>query len=200
LSAHLLAGNSVSSIQSSSNSRFFQLLANGSAEWGVPPPLDERLLSSEPQQGLEIRRIPRRPYLPLRGLIAGPTIIVRKLDTGDQSVKLWISKNWNRIAAVVNCYQQSFPPHPEYRETCLALTEYISESWTTIYDEGNPDSINLFPIVLGYAEGNDARPSWSGLQLPRPTMSARLGTGEWNVYQKSPKLINSKSMSLGVTD
>jgi hypothetical protein len=119
---------------------------------------------------------------------------------GDDFVKFWVSKNWSRIFAKVIHYQQSFPPHPDSLEICLALTEFISESWTTIYDEGSPDSINLFPIVLGYAAGNDAQPSWNGLQLPRPTMSGRLGTGEWQVCLEISQLKSSKSMSLAVTE
>jgi hypothetical protein len=140
-----------------------------------------QLSASTPQLGLEIQRTPRSVYQPLRGLIAGPKVIVRTLELPERFVKLWLSLNWSRIITDVNGSQQLYPPQRDNCNACLVLTEFMTDSWTTVYDEGKTDNLSLLPMVLGYATGSDVRGAWNGLILPKPTMSARLGTGEWQV-------------------
>src|SRR2546423_2731514 len=110
--------------------------------------LSTKLADAAPQQGIEIRRSSNKAYRPLTCLILDPNISVRKLNVGESFAKFWLSSNWNKIGAIVSRYQQIFPPR---RDTCLALTEFITGSWTSVYDDGSTESLSFFPIVLGYA-------------------------------------------------
>jgi len=97
----------------------------------------------------------------------------------------------------VSRYQQTFPPRGD---TCLALTEFITGSWTSVYDNGNTGPLSLFPIVLGFTTESETQGGWNTLQLPRPTMSAKLGTGEWQACPTNPLLTGfSKNILLAAT-
>ena len=160
------------------------------AEWAS----DAQLADAAPQQGIEIRRSSNKAYRPLTCLILDPHISVRKLNVGESFAKFWLSSNRNKNGAILSRYQQTFPPRGD---TCLALTEFITGSWTSVYDDGSMGSLSLFPIVLGYAIQTETQAGWNSLQLPRPTMPAKLGTGEWQACPTYPLLIGfSKNILL----
>lgn len=107
---------------------------------------------------------------------------MRKLELKDSLVKDFISANRRQIGSATAEFYRSFPPREDNPASILALTEYVTDSWTTVFDEGREEPLNLFPIVIGYAPGNEGSAGmWNVLDLPRPTMPARLGTGEAEV-------------------
>jgi hypothetical protein len=64
---------------------------------------------------------------------------------------------------------------------CLVLSEYVTESWVTVYDDGETHHVQWLPIALGMASTTQGSMMWDNLQLPRPTMEARLGLPTWQV-------------------
>ena len=151
-----------------------------SAEWTAPPILNPTL-DTKPQLAIEICRNPRTRYLPLRALIVGPTVFLRRLDLPKQLIKSWLAANWQQIQALVRRFQQSFQPHKEYPHICLAMVEFVSDFWIIVRDKDVSDTFTFFPIVLGYTPPTETQGGWNSLQLPRPTVEPRLGTGAWKV-------------------
>lgn len=158
------------------------LSLTGSADWDTMSAIaNPELTRYPPQQGVEIRRAPRSEYLPLNGLITGPAVFVRRLNIQKETVKAWLSLNRKKIRMAVFYVQSVFRPHPERGEICVALNEYTTDSWTTVYDDGNTVHVEWLPITLGLSPGIEGSTSWDNLRLPRPTMRARLGSGDWKV-------------------
>ena len=153
-----------------------------SAEWEATSALQRA--QSRPQCGIEIRRSPNSAYRPLNALIAGPRIIARKLHLPEEIVKRWITLNWNKINAAVNLYHKSYHPYAQHRETCIALVEFVTETWTSVYEDGNTDHVEWLPITLGSTTGKGSPSNWDNIQLPKPTMRARFGMGNGQVYSR----------------
>lgn len=152
-----------------------------SAEWQATSAA--QLAQDRPQQGLEIRRSPNSLYRPLNALIAGPGIFVRKIHLPGETVKRWLAVNWKKIQAAINLFQISYQPYANNGETCLALIEFVSEKWVSVYEDGNSINVDWYPIALGWTNGKKSQPVWDNIQLPRPTMRAKLGMGNGQVYK-----------------
>jgi hypothetical protein len=54
-------------------------------------------------------------------------------------------------------------------------------SWVTVYDDGEAQQTLWWPIPLGLASTTQGSIMWDNLQLPCPTMEARLGLPTWQV-------------------
>lgn len=141
-----------------------------------------QLAQYPPQQGVEIRRSENSVYRPLNALIAGPGIFIRKLHLPEEIIKCWLLLNWSKIQSAVKLFQISYQPYANNRETCLALMEFITEKWTSVYEDANTIHVDWVPIALGCTTSKESSPAWDNIQLPRPTMRAKLGMGNGQVY------------------
>jgi len=159
----------------------FVWLLISSAEWEATSA--PQSTQSRPQCGIEIKRSSNSAYRPLNALIAGPRIIARKLHLPEEIVKRWITLNWSKINAAINLYYQSYHPYARHRETCIALVEFVTETWTSVYEDGNTNHVEWLPIALGSTSTrNESQSNWDNIQLPKPTMRARFGMGNGQVY------------------
>jgi hypothetical protein len=164
------------------NCKGLQLLMSltSSADWETTSVA--QLAQCRPQQGLEIRRSLKSLCRPLNAVIAGPGIFVRKIHLPGDTVKRWLAINWKKIQAAVNLFQISYQPYANSRETCLALREFVSGKWVSVYEDGNSVNVDWLPIALGCTTGNQSLPVWDNIRLHRPTMRAKLGMGNGKVY------------------
>lgn len=150
-----------------------------SAQWDATSA--PHLAQYHPQYGVEIRQSPNSVYRPLNALFAGPEIFVRRLHLPEDTVKLWVTLNWSKLQAVVNLYQLSFPPYAHNRDASLAMMEFVTAQWTSAYEDANAVHMDWVPIALGWTTGKEIPLSWDNIQLPRPTMRAKLGMGNGQV-------------------
>ena len=154
-----------------------------STEWDAMSALaNPELNDSRPQQGIEIRRIAGSAYFPLTALIVASTISIRRLHLQVEFMRLWLDLNWAKIYPTTTMFQKAFPPVADHAEMCLALTEFITETWTVVYDDGDTAHVDWLPIAIGIT----AELFCENLQLPaRPTMRARFGTEDARVHSES---------------
>lgn len=112
----------------------------------------------------------------------------------------WLQTNRKRIQRAIALFQKSFPSHPQFKEVCFAVSEFLTPLWTTVYDNGNPVMVNMLPIAIGLSE-SEGLPVWDSLTLARPTMDARLGMGNSRVRFTYRKLTyNRMTIYLDVTE
>ena len=78
-------------------------------------------------------------------------------------------------------WQSEFRPQSERSRLCLVLSEYVTETWATVYDDGRMHHVQWLPIALGMHSTPQNSIAWENLQLPRPTMEALLGLPNWQV-------------------
>ena len=78
-------------------------------------------------------------------------------------------------------WQSEFQPQSHRSRLCLVLSEYVTETWATVYDDGQTHHVQWLPIALGMYSTPQGSVAWENLQLPRPTMDALLGLPDWQV-------------------
>jgi len=150
-----------------------------SAEWDsdVPPS------HSPPEIGIEIRRSFHTSYGPLQGLIIPKKVFSRSLNVPQNHLRSWLVQNWSKIQVAMTPYHNAFPPQTK---VCLVLTEYITDSWTAVFDDFNTVHAQWLSIAIGLANGQEGL-VWDRIRLRRPTMNARLAMGDEEVEPRVEK-------------
>lgn len=109
--------------------------------------------------------------------IAGLGITVRELRFPLSAVNAWLGTYRSKIDRAARRCMKDYPPREKCMTTlCLSLTEFVTETWRTIFIRTGPDPS---PVILIWKTGpRDYPGAWHVLELPqsRSVISGGMGS------------------------
>lgn len=115
------------------------------------------------------------PNLTTTAFIAGVDITVRELHLPITLINAWLRTYRSKISEVGRKMMKEYPPKDRCQTLYLSLTEFVTETWRTIFIRAGPHPT---PIALIWNNRpNESTGVWNVLDLPGATSVISGGMG-----------------------
>jgi hypothetical protein len=146
--------------------------------------------SSEAQDSELGLMISPMPNMTSTTFIAGPNISVRDLHLPLSAISVWLRTYRSKIDRAAHKMMKVYPPKDHCETMYLSLTEFVTETWRTIFIRTGP---NPSPVALGWRSApNDGLGVWSILEQPNSSSVISGGRGSFPVCSL---IINSNGLN-----